>query len=183
MDGVCHSLDRIVRLFFVRNAICMSTRKSVPFKWKHIGALGMFMVPMLPSIAPISLTFSLVFSFAFRSLLHVVFLSFLGIIFGLLTKFSFGRKLLLNYPKVFSLGFVSHEGPTEEKMKKTKFSITFYGDGWPKEEALSEPTDSHTTPPSKKLVTRVSASNPGMLTAAHELKLPIIDDEMFSAFA
>lgn len=42
MAGACHSLDRIVRLFFVRNAICMSTRKSVRFKWRHIGALGTF---------------------------------------------------------------------------------------------------------------------------------------------
>lgn len=46
-------------------------------------------------------------------------------------------------------------------MKNTKFSITFYGDGWPKEEALTEPTDKHTAPPSKRLVTRVTASNPG----------------------
>lgn len=95
--------------------------------------------------------------------MQVLVLSLVGIVFGTLTKFSFGRKLLLNYPKIFSLGFVSHEGPSEQKMKNTKFSITFYGDGWPKEEALSEPTDSHTTPPSKKLVTCVSASNPGTL--------------------
>lgn len=85
----------------------------------------------------------------------------MGIVFGLLTKYSFGRKLLLKYPKIFSLGFISHEGPTEEKMKNTKFSITFYGQGWPKEETLAEPTDQHTTMPSKKIVTRVTGTNPG----------------------
>lgn len=35
------------------------------------------------------------------------------------------------------------------------------GQGWPKEEALTDPTDQHTTLPSKKIVTRVSALNPG----------------------
>lgn len=85
-------------------------------------------------------------------------------IFGVLTKFSFGRKLLLDHPKFFSFGFFSHEGPSEESMKNTKFSITFYGDGWTKEESLSEPTDQHTTLPNKKLATRVSASNPGNLS-------------------
>lgn len=99
--------------------------------------------------------------FSNRSLLQVLLLSFLGMVFGLLTKFSFGRKLLLDYPKLFSLGFFSHEGPTEETMKNTKFSITFFGQGWPKEESLPEPSDQHTTLPSKKLVTRVTASNPG----------------------
>lgn len=87
--------------------------------------------------------------------------SLVAIVFGIMTKFSFGRNLLLKYPKIFSLGFVSHEGPTEESMKNTKFSMTFYGQGWPKEEALAEPSDQHTTPPSKKIITRVSASNPG----------------------
>lgn len=85
----------------------------------------------------------------------------MGIVFGVLAKSSFGRQLLLKYPKLFSLGFISHEGPSEESMKNTKFSITFHGQGWPKEEALSEPTDQHTTLPSKKIVTRVTGTNPG----------------------
>lgn len=93
--------------------------------------------------------------------MSVMFLSFFGMIFGLLAKFKFGQQLLLKYPKIFSCGFFSHEGPSEETMKNTKFSITFYGQGWPKEDSLTEPTDQYTTPPTKELVTRVSASNPG----------------------
>lgn len=96
-----------------------------------------------------------------RSFCSVLFLSFFGAIFGLLAKFKFGQQLLLNYPKIFSYGFFSHVGPSEESMRNTKFSITFFGQGWPKEESLAEPTDQHPTPPSKKLVTRVSATNPG----------------------
>ncbi|XP_031631125.1 saccharopine dehydrogenase-like oxidoreductase [Contarinia nasturtii] len=97
----------------------------------------------------------------FKSLLTVLLVSLMGVVFGLLTKCSFGRQLLLKYPKFFSLGFISHEGPTEEQMKNTKFSITFYGQGWPKEDALAESTDQHTTMPSKKIVTRVTGTNPG----------------------
>lgn len=96
----------------------------------------------------------------------------MGVIFGLLTKCQFGRNLLLKYPKIFSLGFISHEGPSEESMKNSKFSITFFGQGWPKEEALSEPTDQHTNPPSKKIVTRVSGTNPGkFLNEMEKVKL------------
>lgn len=46
-------------------------------------------------------------------------------------------------------------------MENTKFSMTFYGEGWPKEDALAEPTDKHTGPPTKKLVTKVTGTNPG----------------------
>jgi len=97
----------------------------------------------------------------FQSLLHVILVCFLGAIFGVLTKFEYGRKLLLNHPKFFSLGFFSHEGPKPEVMENTKFSITFYGEGWPVEEKLAEPTDKHTSPPTKKIVTKVTGSNPG----------------------
>ena len=109
------------------------------------------------------LFFSLFQTITSRSLLTVLLVSFMGVVFGLLTKCQFGRNLLLKYPKIFSLGFISHEGPSEETMKNSKFSITFFGQGWPKEEALSEPTDQHTTPPSKKIVTRVTGTNPGKL--------------------
>lgn len=91
----------------------------------------------------------------------VLFVSFFAAIFGLLAKFKCGQQLLLKYPKIFSFGFFSREGPSEEAMKNTKFSITFFGQGWPKEESLAEPTDQHSTPPTKKLVTRVSGTNPG----------------------
>lgn len=100
--------------------------------------------------------------FHFRSLLHVLVVLFLGAVFGILTKFELGRKLLLNHPKFFSCGYFSHQGPSNDTMEKTKFSITFHGQGWPASEKLSEPTDKHTTPPSKKLVTRVTGTNPGM---------------------
>lgn len=96
----------------------------------------------------------------FRSLLTVLRITLYGIVFKTLTKCSCGRRLLLKYPKFFSSGFVSHEGPTEENMKNVNFSITFYGQGWPKEEVLTESVDQM---PSKKIVTRVTSTNPCML--------------------
>lgn len=86
----------------------------------------------------------------------------MGLIFGILAKFEYGRKLLLNHPKFFSFGIVSHEGPSDEAMKNSRFSITFYGKGWSKEDAPTDETNENGELPTKKLVTRVSASNPGL---------------------
>jgi short subunit dehydrogenase-like uncharacterized protein len=96
---------------------------------------------------------------AFESLLQAIGVAFIAVVFGILAKFSCGRKLLLNHPKLFTLGFVSHEGPKEEANENTKFTMTFYAEGW--NEKLAEATDEFTTPINKKLVTRVSALNPG----------------------
>jgi hypothetical protein len=57
------------------------------------------------------------------------------------------------FPRFFSAGFVTHEGPNREEMDKVKFTITLVGEGW--EERLSEPTDQHTEPPNKKKVVKV----------------------------
>lgn len=61
------------------------------------------------------------------------------------------------------MGFFSRDGPTEETMENTKFSITFQGQGWSKELALAEITDQHMSPPRKQLTTRVTATNPGKI--------------------
>jgi len=54
----------------------------------------------------------------FRSLIATVLVAFFAVIFGIMTRFSLGRSLLLKYPKFFSGGMISHEGPSEEKMEK-----------------------------------------------------------------
>lgn len=82
-----------------------------------------------------------------------------GIVFGTLARFKWGRTLLSNFPRLFSLGMVSKEGPAEADMNNTKFSMHFIGVGWA--EKLADPCDEYTTPPTKKIITRVSAVNPG----------------------
>ncbi|KAK0533852.1 hypothetical protein OC835_002880 [Tilletia horrida] len=44
--------------------------------------------------------------------------------FGLLASFRLGRALLLRFPKLFSNGRVSHEGPTRQQIKSTSFLST-----------------------------------------------------------
>lgn len=96
---------------------------------------------------------------AFGSFMQLLGVAMIGAIFGIFAKFEGGRKLLLAHPKFFTFGFVSHEGPSQESNENTKFTMTFYGEGW--KEKLAEPTDEFTTPINKKMITRVSALNPG----------------------
>nr|XP_012220066.1 PREDICTED: saccharopine dehydrogenase-like oxidoreductase [Linepithema humile]XP_012220067.1 PREDICTED: saccharopine dehydrogenase-like oxidoreductase [Linepithema humile] len=102
----------------------------------------------------------------FQSLFTLVSLIFVGAIFGLMTRTTWGINLLLKYPAIFSGGYVTFEDPKPEKMEKTRFSMTFKALGW--SEKVTEPTDKHTDPPNKKLITKVSAVNPayGMTTIA-----------------
>lgn len=60
---------------------------------------------------------------------------------------------------MFSLGYVSHEGPSEETQNNTRFTITLYGQGW--KEKLSESTDEYKSPPDSALVVKVKGINPG----------------------
>jgi len=98
---------------------------------------------------------------AFGSWLAAIMVALFALMFGLMTKWSFGRKLLLNYPGIFSCGFVSHEGPSEEIMENTHFSMTMKAEGWPNSERLAEGSDQFKSPPSKTLLVKVSGPNPG----------------------
>ena len=77
----------------------------------------------------------------------------------MMVKTNFGRQMLLNHPKLFSFGMVSHEGPSDEAMNNTHFALYFEGKGW--EEKLASPEDKYTTPPNKVIRTKVAGTNPG----------------------
>jgi short subunit dehydrogenase-like uncharacterized protein len=96
---------------------------------------------------------------AFDSILALIGVIFVGMVFGILARFAFGRKLLRSYPKFFSFGFVDHQGPSEENMENTKFELVFNGQGW--KEKLAEGTDQYTEPMNKKMVVKVAGTNPG----------------------
>lgn len=93
------------------------------------------------------------------SFFTVLGVSIIAVIFFILTQFEFGRNLLLKYPSFFTAGTVSHEGPTQELMDNSHFTITFRAEGWT--EKLAEPTDKHKDPPNKVLITKVSSVSPG----------------------
>ncbi|XP_029169228.1 saccharopine dehydrogenase-like oxidoreductase [Nylanderia fulva] len=93
----------------------------------------------------------------FESLFTFIVVTIIGMIFGLLTRTTFGCNLLLKYPALFSFGFISHEHPKQEAQDNARFSITFKALGWT--EKLAEPTDKHTDPPNKKVITKVSGTS------------------------
>jgi hypothetical protein len=53
-----------------------------------------------------------------------------GGVFSLLAGFSWGRKLLLRFPGLFSHGVFSHAGPTPEQLAQTSFSLTLVTRGY-----------------------------------------------------
>ncbi|CAH1996475.1 unnamed protein product [Acanthoscelides obtectus] len=97
--------------------------------------------------------------FVVKSLLHVILMGICGAIFQILCKFEFGRKLLLNYPEVFSLGMFSKQSPLEKKIEKSWFQVTLYGEGW--KEKLADKNDQYKTPCDQYIVGRVKGKNPG----------------------
>lgn len=96
---------------------------------------------------------------AFRSLLALITVALVGAVFSMMARFRCGRSLLLTYPRLFSLGMTSHEGPSEESAENTFFAVTLKGEGW--KDKLSEPTDNFTEPPNKRMTVKVSGRNPG----------------------
>ncbi|XP_066281581.1 saccharopine dehydrogenase-like oxidoreductase isoform X3 [Branchiostoma lanceolatum] len=64
---------------------------------------------------------------AFR---YLVLLMITGVVFGVMTKFSWGRWLLSKYPRLFSLGYFSHEGPTQKQIEGASFTMQFIGSGY-----------------------------------------------------
>uniref|UniRef100_H2ZGE7 Saccharopine dehydrogenase-like oxidoreductase n=1 Tax=Ciona savignyi TaxID=51511 RepID=H2ZGE7_CIOSA len=84
---------------------------------------------------------------------------FLMVIFGGIFKFlaqrQWGRSLLLQHPKFFTLGMCSHEGPSKQQLKETSFSITMFGEGYPVGEFNS------CEKPKKQITVKVSGPEPG----------------------
>ncbi len=93
--------------------------------------------------------------FTVASLFSVFMIMLAGIMFGLLAKFEFGRKLLESYPGIFSFGTVSKEGPSKEMADNTNFEMTLIGKGWKDKSA------SHEAKPDREVVVKVSGKNVG----------------------
>lgn len=80
-----------------------------------------------------------------------------GFIFKILAGSSLGRKLLLRFPKLFTNGLFSHEGPSQRQLEETSFSMTLFTSGYNTlEEVKSSPAK-----PTKQLVVSVKGPEPG----------------------
>lgn len=67
--------------------------------------------------------------------------------------------IFLQHPKIFSGGFFSKDPPSEENIKKAKFNVYLYGQGW--SEKLADSEDQYKTPMDKSIICRVKGTNPG----------------------
>lgn len=48
----------------------------------------------------------------------------------IMVKMSFTRNLILKYPKFFTMGLVTKEGPTDIVMNNSQFTFDLVGEGW-----------------------------------------------------
>ena len=91
---------------------------------------------------------------------YLIILQFLLFIvtIGPLFLFDAGRKLIMKYPKVFTLGIFSKEGPPESAIEATKTITTVKAYGYV--DRKIEPDATTLPPPDKKVILRVSAPEP-----------------------
>ncbi|CAH0583137.1 unnamed protein product [Chrysodeixis includens] len=80
-------------------------------------------------------------------------------LYYLLSYFGWFRKLLIKYPRIFTLGYASEKGPTEQMRKDTKYYFQFNGKGWDLDADL-------TTKPTKSMSVKISGRDPGYETTA-----------------
>lgn len=90
-----------------------------------------------------------------------------GIMFALMTATSFGQNLLSKYPKFFTRGAFSKEGPTREQIESTRFQTIVQGKGWSKGQLENtDPESEPSTEPDGKIVVKVSGPDPGYMATA-----------------
>jgi len=94
--------------------------------------------------------------FTVGSCVWVLVCAVVGTVLGWLAKYKRGRAWLKRYPRFFSFGAFSHEGPTEVQILTTSFQMDFFGTGYRNVEELEDKR-----PPDKIVHTRVSGPEPG----------------------
>jgi hypothetical protein len=68
--------------------------------------------------------------FTVKSSFYLGCVVFFGGLMSLFARFKLGQRILLAFPRLFTMGRFSHEGPSEEQMATTDFSMTFYAKGY-----------------------------------------------------
>lgn len=95
----------------------------------------------------------------YDSILTVFGLLWFGLLFGIMTKFSFTRKLLLRYSSFFTAGLFKPEGPSLKQIETCSFSMTFVSKGW-----KSLPEGEPQSPPDTVKITKVTGPEVGYVT-------------------
>jgi short subunit dehydrogenase-like uncharacterized protein len=89
--------------------------------------------------------------------------TFFGAIFMFLAKRSWGRKLLLSFPRFFTFGMFSKQGPSVQQMAETTFEMINFAQGYSQG---GPSTTSANEPPDMKLTTRVAGPEPGYIACS-----------------
>lgn len=97
-----------------------------------------------------------------KNIFYLFFTFIFGVICIYISKYKFGRYLLLNYPRITTFGIVSCGDIKEAKMNGQKFKFTLIGEGWPKDQVdqLSGKQIKFSEATSKKMIVEVSGTNP-----------------------
>lgn len=80
-------------------------------------------------------------------------------IFAFLAHFKLGRALLERFPRLFTFGYVSHEGPTREQIEGASFNMQFFAQGYSTK--IDDPDQQHTEKPEAKIHTEVKGPEVG----------------------
>lgn len=102
--------------------------------------------------------------FSVPSFPYVVGTVFMAMVFALLSLFGAGRRLLENYPEIFTFGVFSKKGPSRSQIDSTKFTLKLIGKGWSNEVGSTEKDDPESEPAGefdKTLAVLVSGRDPG----------------------
>lgn len=97
---------------------------------------------------------------ASKSVFGIIRFIIVGIFIGLLGKFAFGRRLLLQFPSFFSLGWFRKNGPTEDEVRSASFKMWFVGTGFSDSSLVAQGNRK----PDVEIVTRVMGPEIGYLT-------------------
>ena len=86
-----------------------------------------------------------------------------GGIFSVLARYRWGRAVLLRFPRLFTFGMFSHEGPSEQQMAQTTFEMMNFAAGYSQGRPLSTTPEQ---PPDMKITTRVAGPEPGYIACS-----------------
>ncbi|KNA07145.1 hypothetical protein SOVF_174610 [Spinacia oleracea] len=95
-----------------------------------------------------------------KSFLGVLTFIIVGVLIGLLGKFSVGRWLLLKFPSVFSLGGFRKKGPTEAEVSSASFKMWFVCHGFSNNSTSSQGNKN----PDTEIITRVMGPEIGYIS-------------------
>jgi short subunit dehydrogenase-like uncharacterized protein len=101
-----------------------------------------------------------------------------SVLFYLLASLKVGRRLMEAFPKFFTFGLFSHEGPNQQQIKTTKFKTSVYGAGWRNRHL--KPEENPTEPPKDRIVCVVEGGEPGYVATSALLvasALTVLEDK------